>query len=102
MKRIIIDYRKLSPELAGLLLEAYPQGYGDDDILTFRNPKGEWVEAVELRTPEALYLVKIGRELERILDHFADLDPEAEAETADRYENEYDGSLEADLQFEED
>ena len=72
MKRMIIDYKKLSPELAGLLLEKYPQGYGDDDIISFRNHRGEWVEAVELQTSDTLYLVKIGANLTTLSTEQAD------------------------------
>ena len=106
MKRMIIDYKKLSPELAGLLLEKYPQGYGDDDIISFRNAKGEWVEAVELQTADTLYLVKIGSNLSYLLSHFEDLetdtDPiERETPALSELEAEYDGSLESELDLED-
>ncbi len=106
MKRMIIDYKKLSPELAGLLLEKYPQGYGDDDIISFRNARGEWVEAVELQTADTLYLVKIGSNLSYLLSHFEDLetdpDPiEREAPALSELEAEYDGSLESELDLDE-
>ena len=103
---MIIDYKKLSPELAGLLLEKYPQGDGDDDIISFRNPRGEWVEAVELQTADTLYLVKIGSNLSYLLSHFEDM--EAETDLADpetpairELEAEYDGSLETELDLED-
>jgi hypothetical protein len=106
MKRMIIDYKKLSPELAGLLLAKYPQGYGDEDIISFRNPRGEWVEAVELQTADTLYLVKIGSNLSYLLSHFEEL--EAETDMADQespafreLEAEYDGSLETELDLED-
>ncbi|MBC2840625.1 hypothetical protein [Robiginitalea sp. SC105] len=102
MKRIIIDYKKLTQELAAALLQRYPQGYGDEDVLTFRNAKGEWIEAVELRTPEALYLVKIGKDLNRLMSDFLSLDDDTDVPSEDLFESEYDGSLETDLQLEED
>ena len=49
MKRILIDYKKLNHEVATLLIETYPDGYGDEDIISFRNVHGEFVEAVENR-----------------------------------------------------
>jgi len=98
---MIIDYKKLSPELAGLLLEKYPQGYGDDDIISFRNARGEWVEAVELQTADTLYLVKIGSNLS-YLDLESDTDPvEREAPALSELEAEYDGSLEGELDLED-
>jgi len=103
---MIIDCKKLSPEMAGLLLEKYPQGYGDDDIISFRNARGEWVEAVALQTADTMYLVKIGSNLSYLLSHFEDL--EADAELADRetpalreLEAEYDGSLEGELDLDD-
>lgn len=99
MKRMIIDCKKLTPEMAGLMLEKYPQGYGDDDLVTFKNAKGEWVEAVELQTAEALYLVKVSTNLSYLLSHFEEIDNEPESTELSepvigRFEGEYDGSME--------
>ena len=106
MKRMIIDYKKLSPELAGLLLQKYPQGYGDEDIISFRNARGEWVEAVELQTADTLYLVKIGSNLSYLLSHFEDIEAdtdglEREAPALRELEAEYDGSLESEQDLED-
>ena len=35
MLRKLVDYKKLDHDLAALLIETYPDGYGDDDIITF-------------------------------------------------------------------
>ena len=35
MKRIIVDYKKLTPQLLKLLTEKFPDGYNDKDIITF-------------------------------------------------------------------
>lgn len=72
MKRILIDYKKLSHEVAALLIETYPDGYGDEDIIRFRNARGENIEAVELQTEDTLYLVKISRSLSRFISNFDD------------------------------
>jgi hypothetical protein len=74
MKRILIDYKKLDQFLAARLLDTYPGGYGDDDIIAFKNHKGEYIEAVELRTDEALYLVKISQSLSHFIASFTDND----------------------------
>jgi len=104
MKRIIIDQKKLTPDLAARLLESYPQGYGDEDLVAFKNARGEWIEAVELQTEEALYLVKINKNLSDLLASL-DLEESTEANpeisSIDRIENEYDGSLESELNLEE-
>ncbi|MCW5516690.1 hypothetical protein [Muriicola sp. Z0-33] len=72
MKRVLIDYKKLSREIATLLIETYPDGYGDDDIIAFRNGKGEFIEAVELRTDDTLYMVKISQSLSHFIANFDD------------------------------
>lgn len=63
MKRAIVDYKKLSPELIDLLISNFPHGYGDDDILSLQKPNGEIIEVVELKTEDAIYLVKISKGL---------------------------------------
>jgi len=63
MKRIIVDYKKLTPEILSLLVEKFPDGYGIRDIIKFTNHKGKYVEAVEVATEDIMYLVKISNEL---------------------------------------
>lgn len=72
MLRKLVDYKKLDRELAALLIETYPDGYGDNDIIAFRNGKGEFIEAVEIQTPETLYLVKISKSLSDFISNFED------------------------------
>ena len=74
MKRILIDHKKLDQVLTALLIDTYPDGYGDDDIIAFKNHKGEHIEAVELRTPDALYLVKISQSLSHFIANYDDGD----------------------------
>lgn len=64
MKRIIVDYKKLTPEILSLLVERYPDGYDDKHIITFKNAKNQKVEAVEVKTEDTIYLVKISTKLE--------------------------------------
>ena len=72
MKRIIVDYKKLTPEILNLLVEKFPDGYGIRDIIKFTNPKGQYVEAVEVRTDDTIYLVKISDELVDTMDRYED------------------------------
>lgn len=72
MKRILIDYKKLSHEVAALLIETYPDGYGDDDIISFKNAAGEYIQAVELKTEDTFYLVKISKSLSNFISNFDD------------------------------
>ena len=72
MKRILVDYKKLDHKAAALLIETYPDGYGDEDIIAFKNGQGELVQAVELRTEDTLYLVKISKSLSNFIASFDD------------------------------
>ena len=63
MKRIIVDFKKLTPEILSLLVEKYPDGYDDDNIIEFRNAQNQLIEAVEVRTEDTIYLVKVSSTL---------------------------------------
>lgn len=69
MKRIIIDYKKLTPELLSFLTQKYPEGYTSKDIISFKNHKNETIEALEIKTEEAIYLVKVGKKLSQIIEN---------------------------------
>ena len=70
MKRVIIDYKKLTPEILTLLTQKFPDGYGDNDVITFDNHKNETIEAVEVKTEDTIYLVKIGSKLHYTMLNF--------------------------------
>ncbi|NRT14844.1 hypothetical protein HNP99_001188 [Flavobacterium sp. 28A] len=73
MKRVIVDYAKLTNEILNLLVERFPDGYDDSDIIRFRNAKNELIEAVEVRTEDTIYLVKVSMKLaDRIENHDED------------------------------
>ncbi|GEQ86511.1 hypothetical protein ULMS_20190 [Patiriisocius marinistellae] len=73
MKRIIVDFKKLTPEILSLLVEKYPDGYDDDAVIKFKNAKNESIEAVEVKTEDSIYLVKVSSKLENSMAKF-DLD----------------------------
>lgn len=70
MKRIIVDYSKLTNEILSLLVERFPDGYDDSNIIRFRNAQNELVEAVEVRTEDTIYLVKVSTKLASRLEKF--------------------------------
>ena len=69
-RRIIVDFKKLNDEILTLLVEKYPDGYSDKDVIVFKNAKGETVEAVEVQTQDTSYLVKISQRLESVMELF--------------------------------
>ena len=72
MKRVIVDYAKLNDTVLSLLVDKFPDGYDDIDIITFRNAQNEVIEAVEVKTEDTAYLVKIGKRLVQAMEDFAD------------------------------
>lgn len=88
LNRVIVDFKKLTPEVLKLLVEKYPDGYDDRNIISFRNGQGERIEAVEVLTEDTKYLVKISAKLEYTMENydeddyedFEDDDPEAVVE----------------------
>ena len=72
MKRVIVDYAKLTNEILNLLVEKFPDGYDDSDIIRFRNAKNELVEAVEVRTEDTIYLVKVSTKVADRIENFDD------------------------------
>lgn len=75
MKRVIVDYIKIPDDILKKLVEKYPLGYKNSDIITFTNAKKKQVDAVELRTEDTVYLVKVSQNLEHIMDDY-ELDEE--------------------------
>ncbi len=76
LRRVIVDFKKLTPEVLKLLVEKYPDGYGDGDVINFKGINGESIEAVEVTTVDAKYLVKISSKLERSMANFEDSEDE--------------------------
>jgi len=82
MKRVIVDYAKLTNEILNLLVEKFPDGYDDSDVIRFRNAKNELIEAVEVRTEDTIYLVKISTKLADRIENYDeddDLDVDVDA-----------------------
>jgi len=85
LRRVIVDFKKLTPEILALLVEKYPDGYDDKHIIEFKNAKNELVEAVEVTTEDTKYLVKVSTKLAVTMENydeddyedFEDDDPEA-------------------------
>lgn len=71
MRRVIVDYKKLTPEVLNLLTKKYPDGYGDSDIIVFDNHYNETIEAVEVKTDDTIYLVKVSSKLHYTMSNFS-------------------------------
>ena len=72
MNRVIVEYAKLTTDILDMLVEKYPDGYDYSDVISFKNSKGETVKAIEVRTEETIYLVKISDRLEQTMEDCAE------------------------------
>ena len=83
MKRVIVDYAKLTNEILTLLVERFPDGYDDSHIIRFKNAKNETIEAVEVKTEDTIYLVKVSTKLADRIENFDDDDIDEPADDLD-------------------
>ena len=70
MKRVIVDFKKLNKEILEMLVEKFPNGYDAKDIIVFRNAQNEIIEAVEVRTEDTIYLVKVSKRLADTMENY--------------------------------
>lgn len=96
MKRIIVDYAKLTNDILSLLVEKFPDGYDDSDIVRFTNAKGELVEAVEVSTDDTIYLVKVSTKLQDRIGSYEDVEDVIPEETINVKDIELDTEAEDD------
>jgi len=74
MRRIIVDYAKLTGDILNLLVDKFPEGYDDSDIIRFRNAQNELIEAVEVKTEDTIYLVKVSTKLASRMEKYYEED----------------------------
>lgn len=98
MKRVIVDYAKLTNEILALLVEKFPDSYDDSDIIRFKNAKNETIEAVEVRTEDTIYLVKVSTKLSDRIENYDEDDIIEEEVVIDKIP----GLKELDIEEEED
>lgn len=63
LKRIIKDYKTLSQEHIDLISEHFPNGFENENLVSFVTPKGEFIKALEIRTEDTIYLFKIDKNM---------------------------------------
>jgi hypothetical protein len=68
MKRIIKDYKNISQEHADLIAQHFPNGFENDNLISFTTPKGEFIKALEIRTEDTIYLFKIDKNMAVVND----------------------------------
>ena len=72
MQRLIRSFNTLTDDLKETLQEQYPDGIDATHIKTIPTAKGEMLRVIELRTPDAMYLIKINPESREEIEQFLD------------------------------
>ena len=72
MQRLIRSFNTLTDELREKLQEQYPDGIDNSHIRTIATAKGDSLRVIELRTADAIYLIKINAESREEIEQFLD------------------------------
>ena len=83
-KRVVISYKKLTPELQEEVRKKYPQGYTDSMIRIDKSPT-DFFYAIMLETEDASYLIKVDVKVDSKVE---------EEEEKDYYDDEIKGAEE--------
>jgi hypothetical protein len=74
VKRVIKDYKGITPAQLELIAQEYPEGFGLDDLITFKKPDGDTFKGLEIKTDDTLYLFKIDTRMLEMIDDYTDDD----------------------------
>ncbi len=74
MQRLIRSFNTLTDDLRERLQEQYPDGIDNSHIRTIATAKGDSLRVIELRTEDAIYLIKINPESREEIEQFLDQD----------------------------
>jgi hypothetical protein len=74
VKRVIKDYKGITPQQLDLIAQEYPEGFTLDDLITFRKPDGDSFRGLEIKTEDTIYLFKIDTRMLEVIDDHTDDD----------------------------
>lgn len=70
MKRYIKDYMTITDEHMMLIRSQYPNGFSDSDLVALKTAKGDYFDALEVHTKDALYIVRVNHDLLVMINDF--------------------------------
>ncbi len=100
MKRIIKDYKTISQEHADLIAQHFPNGFENENLISFTTPKGEFIKALEIRTEDTIYLFKVDKNMQ--VDNDDDNDGVSVDSSFDSFKGDDSGSDDDDDEEEDD
>ena len=96
MKRVIKDFKAITDDVVALINEQYPLGYEESQLVNFVNAKGEFVKALEVKSDEITYLIKLGTKLNEHINEYMDSDEDDDYSYPSDEDVEIDDSMEED------
>lgn len=78
MQRLIRSFNTLTDELKEQLQEQYPDGIDSSHIKSVPTAKGDLLRVIELRTAEAIYLIKINSESRQEIEEYLEQDEDGD------------------------
>lgn len=70
MKRYIKDYSSITDEHMMLIRQSYPNGFDEHDLIALKSPNGGYFNCLEVKTPDAIYLLKVNHNLLEKIDKY--------------------------------
>lgn len=72
MRKVAVDFIDLTPEIIDEIVKVYPQGFSENDVVSFTDVNGELDHRIKVRIKDTLFMIK-KRNLEKELnDKFGD------------------------------
>ncbi len=94
MQRLIRSFNTLTDPLKDLLQEQFPDGIDASHIKSVPTAKGETLRVIELKTSEAIYLIKINPESRQEIEEFLDQDDDRDPDDISSDDDDLDADIE--------
>jgi hypothetical protein len=88
MKRIYKDYRTITDDHMTLIKRKYPNGFSDSDLIALKTSDGNYFDALEIESPDVVYIIKVNHDLLEAIDQYEERDFSDEVEAEEAEENE--------------
>lgn len=70
MKRIFKDYRNITDKHMLLIRKKYPKGFSDNDLTPIKTSDGDYMDVLEIESPDTLYLIRVNHALMSMIEDF--------------------------------
>lgn len=85
MRKVAVDFMDLTPEIIDEIVKVYPQGFGENDMVSFTEVDGELDHRIKVKLNGMLFMIKKGN-----------LEKELNNQFGDKYDDDYFSNLRKD------